>query len=64
VVWIPGAVIPGVVAANGSFRAMIVPNLIAPIQAIATTCAILTKEDVRNYIWDLVILSYIFGKKK
>ena len=31
------------------------------LQAIATTCLILTKSDVRKYLRDLVTLSYVFG---
>jgi len=61
VVWLPFLV--ALVSISQFSWLPFVLNLAPPIQAMLTTCAILTKDDVRNYIWDLVTLSYIYERK-
>jgi len=38
-------------------------QLLAAFQPILSTCVILTKSDVREYILDLLTLSYLFGER-
>jgi len=61
VIWIPAILFRDVVATNwGRYTYTILTSL----QPIATTFAIMTKEDVRKYIRDFVTLSYCFGERK
>lgn len=60
-IWMPRFFLVTYADASGKKWADMLAVCITAIQPILTTGMILTKSDVRNYIRDLVTLSYIFG---
>ena len=47
---------------TGSDWAVFAFRVLAMLQMIVSSGFVLTKSDVRKYVWDLVTLSYVFGK--
>ena len=64
VIWIPVGILANSPSWFGNSWGWVLAYWLAAIQPILTTCTILTKTDARKYIWDLVTLSYLFGKDR
>jgi len=59
-VWIPGILLAGYLQVSSVYWGNILVICLWAGQPAITFCLILTKPDIRKYIWDLVTLRYLF----
>jgi len=61
-IWVPGLAISMYAIYSNRLYLNIFAICLFSIQPVATFCVVLTKSDARQYILDLVTLSYLWGK--